>query len=111
MYIHFTPIIQGALVIAYITLSLWIVLIRLRKIHKLNIRDASLTSEELDDYAKKIALEHSVSMKKSILNWPVPRMNDNYDFILSVYKGLNDDIKKSALSMPPRSGCLIISIS
>jgi len=94
MYIHFTPIIQGALVIAYITLSLWIVLIRLRKIHKLNIRDASLTSEELDDYAKKIALEHSVSMKKSLLNWPVPRMNDNYDFILSVYKGLNDDIQK-----------------
>jgi len=82
------------LVITCIALSLWIVLIRLRKIRKLNIHDASLTSEELDDHAKKIALEHSVSPKKSLLNWPVPRMNDNYDFILSVYKGLNEDIQK-----------------
>lgn len=94
MYIHLIPIIQGMVAIAFIALLLWIVLMRLRRIRKLNIRDASLTSEELDDYAKKIALEHSVSMKKSLLNWPVPRMNDNYDFILSIYKGLNEDIQK-----------------
>ena len=94
MYLYFTPIIQAALVIACIALSLWIVLIRLKKIHKLKIHDASLTSEELDGHAKKIALEHTVSRKKSLSNWPVPRMNDNYDFILSVYKSLNEDLQK-----------------
>jgi len=94
MYIHLTPIIQGALTIACIALLLWIILMMLSKTRRLNVRDASLTSEELDDHAKKIALEHSVSRKKSLINWPIPRMNDSYDFILSVYKELGEDIQK-----------------
>jgi len=94
MYKNLLPIFQGGLIIAGISLLLWTILIWLRKTHKLNMRDASLTSEELDDHAKRIALEHSISKKKSLLNWPVPRLNDNYDFILSVYKGLNEDIQK-----------------
>ena len=94
MYKNLLPIFQGGLIIAGISLLLWTILIWLRKTHKLNMRDASLTSEELDDHAKRIALEHSISRKKSLLNWPVPRLNDNYDFILSVYKGLNEDIQK-----------------
>ena len=106
MYIHLIPVIQGSLVIACIVLALWIVLIRLGKIRKLNIRDASLTSEELDVHAKKISLEHSVSKKKILLNWPVPRMNDNYDFILSVYKGLGEDIEKKR-TVPPSAEWLL----
>ena len=91
---HFTPILQGTLMISGIALLLWFALLWLRKAHKFNTRDASLTSEELDDHAKKIALEHSVSRKKNLLNWPVPRLNSNYDYILSTYRGLNEDLQK-----------------
>ena len=94
MYIYLAPIMQGALIIAIIALLLWITLFRLSKIRRLNIHNASLTSEELDDHAKKTALEHSISKKKSLLNWPVPQMNENFVFISSVYKGLNEDIQK-----------------
>src|SRR5659263_279079 len=87
-------LIEGAVLIACIGLFLWVILIKLRNERKLNMRDASLSSEELENHAKKTAIEHSVSSRRSFLNWPVPRMNDNYDFILSVYKGLNEDIQK-----------------
>ena len=91
---YFTPIVQGALMVAGIALLLWFVLARLEKVHAFNTRDASLTSEELDDHARKTALEHSVSRKKNLLNWPVPRLNGNYDYILSTYRQLNEDLQK-----------------
>ena len=69
-------------------------LVRARNNRKINIRYASLTVEELEDHARRMALEHYVSPKRNILNWPIPRMNDNYNFIISVYKSLNEDIKQ-----------------
>jgi len=53
---------------------------------QLKVQDASLTFDELEAYAKEIAIEHSVSGKKSMFSWPIPRMNDNYRYIMSVYK-------------------------
>lgn len=100
MSIQLLPIFQGLLIIACVALLLWVILKRLKKTSKPNIRDVFLTSEELDDHAKKIALEHTVSKKKLLINWPVPRMNDNYYFILSVYKRLNEDIQKKSAVTP-----------
>jgi len=94
MFIYFAPLIQGALMVSAIALLLWLTLFWLGRTHRFNTRDALLTSEELDDHAKKIALEHSVSRKKNLLNWPVPRLNGNYDFILSTYKAINEDLQK-----------------
>lgn len=94
MYEYFTPLIQGALMVSAIALLLWFALFGIGRTHRFNTRDAFLTSEELDDHAKKIALGHSVSRKKNLLNWPVPRLNSNYDYILSTYRGLNEDLQK-----------------
>jgi len=94
MHVYLRLLIEGAVLIACIILFLWVILIKSKNNYKLNIRDASLSSEELEDHARKTAIEHSVFSRQNFLNWPVPRMNDNYDFILSVYKGLNEDIQK-----------------
>src|SRR5674476_575841 len=103
MNVNLRLLIEGAVLIASIVLFLWIILIKSRNDRKLNMRDALLSSEELEDHAKKNAIEHSVSSKQNFLNWPVPRMNDNYDFILSVYKGMNEDIRKK-IHRPSCSG-------
>lgn len=86
--------------LAVISVSIWIALRRSRSDRRLHLRDASLSNEELEDHAKKIALVHTVSNRANILNWPVPRMNENYDFILAVYKGLNEDVHKKR-TVPP----------
>jgi cyclic beta-1,2-glucan synthetase len=94
MNIYLRYLIEVPVLIVGIGLFVWLFILKSRNDRKINMRDASLTSEELEDHAKKTALEHSVSNKQNFLNWPVPRMNDNYEFILSVYKGLNEDIQK-----------------
>jgi len=88
------------LLITFIVLFLWIVLYRTRNNRKLNMRDASLTSEELEDHARENAQEHAVTQKRNILNWPVPRLNNNYDFILAAYKRLNEDIQDKNIILP-----------
>lgn len=94
MDVYVSLFIEGAALISFIVLALWVILIRSRDNRKLNMRDASLSSEELEAHAKETAIEHTVSGKQDASNWPLPRMNDNYDFILSVYKELNEDIQK-----------------
>ncbi len=86
--------IEGAVLIVLLGLLAWIILSKSRNDRRLNMRDASLSNEELEDHAKKIAIEHSVSNRQNFLNWPLPRMNDNYEYILSVYRELNEDIQK-----------------
>ena len=63
-------------------------------------------NEELVEHGKKVAIEHSVSKKKNFLNWPVPRMNENYNYIKSVYKDLNDDVQKKG-TVPPAAEWLL----
>lgn len=96
MHVYIRLLIEGAIILAGFVFILWVVLIKSRNDRKLNLRDSSLSSEELEDHAKKVAITHSVSSKKNLLNWPVPRMNENYEFIRTVYKGLNEDIQNKA---------------
>ena len=88
-YINYLYLIGPALLVF---LLIWVALRRMQKNRNINIREASLTVEELEEHARNIALEHSVSSKKNILNWPLTRMNDSYSFIRQVYEELNMDI-------------------
>jgi len=106
MDVYLRLFIEGLVLIACIVLILWIFLIKSRNGRKLNMREVLLSSEELESHAKRIAIEHSVSDKQNFLNWPVPRMNENYEFIRSVYKELNEDIQKK-YTIPPAAEWLL----
>ncbi len=79
---------------------LFFVLIRMQKNRNIQIRRASLSEEVLEDHARTIAREHAISSKFNRKNWPLFRMNDNYNDILSVCKSLNEDITQKR-SVPP----------
>lgn len=85
---------------------LWFALARLRRHKNITIRNASLTVEELEDHARRMAIEHAVSSKINILNWPLSRMNESYGYILSVYKSLNEDIINKR-AVPPAAEWLL----
>lgn len=70
------------------------------KDEKIKIRDASLSNDELEVHAREMAYDHAVSKKLNLFNWPVPRMNENYKYILSVYKALNEDMQKGIGTTP-----------
>ncbi|GAU79536.1 GH36-type glycosyl hydrolase domain-containing protein [Fusibacter sp. 3D3] len=93
-------------IFAVVILSVIMLFLRLRKNRDLNIRYASLTVEELEKRAKRMAQDHAVSVKRNVLNWPMTRMNDNYDLILSLYKSLNDDVNQKK-SVPPAAEWLL----
>lgn len=92
-YQFLKPIFLIALVSVCIFGILFIV-VKIIKNRNISMRHAALTVDELENHARRMALEHFVSQKRNILNWPIPRMNDNYSFILSVYKSLNEDIQQ-----------------
>ena len=99
-------LIEGTVLIGCTLLLLWIFLMKAGKSPRLNMRDASLSSEELEGHAKKIAIEHAVSIKKRSLKSPIIRMNENYKFILNVYQDLSEDLQKKA-AIPPASEWLL----
>lgn len=77
----------------------WLIYLK-SKDEKIKIRDASLTCDELEAHAREIAYDHAVSKKLNLFNWPVPRLNENYRYILSVYKSLNEDMQKAIGTTP-----------
>ena len=93
------PLFEFAMLIFTLLLIAFAV-IRLRKSRKINMLNASLTVEELEVHAKRAALTHTVTSRKNTRNWPINRVNDNYDFIKSLYKDLNDDIRHKR-AVPP----------
>ncbi len=93
MNLYISLIIEALVFFILITVLLWIILVRSRSQRIWNPRDSSMTHEELAILAKKTAISHSVSNKKTLLNWPLPRMNDNYDYIYSIYRELNNDLE------------------
>lgn len=93
-------------IFAVILLSVIVFFLRFKKNRDLNIRYASLTVEELEKRAKRMAQDHTVSVKRNVLNWPITRMNDNYDLILSLYKSLNEDVNQKR-SIPPAAEWLL----
>lgn len=103
----YLQILMGAAVlIGLVVILLLLILNNSRNSRKLNLRDASLTSEELEEHARENAREHAVSRKRNVLNWPVPRMNNNYEFILSLYKRLNEDVQRKK-AVPPAAEWLL----
>ena len=55
----------------------------------------NFTQEEIESYAKRIAMIYSVPKRINLFNWPLKRMNDNYSYIKTVYKELNEDIHRN----------------
>lgn len=68
-------------------------IIKIRKSRKINMLNTSLTVEELELHAKRAAISHAVISQKNTWNWPINRVNDNYDFIKTLYNDLNEDIR------------------
>ena len=79
--------------------TFWLILLKSKE-EKIKIRDASLNADELEAHAREIAYDHAVSKKLNLFNWPVPRMNENYRYILSIYKSLNEDMQKGIGTTP-----------
>lgn len=79
---------------------LWLLFSKTKDRQLIKIRDASLTCDELEVHAREIAFDHSVSKNMNIFTWPVPRMNENYRYIMSVYKELNEDVQKGIGTTP-----------
>ncbi|MDD2190083.1 MAG: glucoamylase family protein [Eubacteriales bacterium] len=70
------------------------------------IFDVPLPGEILEDHARITSLKHTVSSKIHFKNRPLTRMNDNYNFIQTVCKSLNDDaLQKQAV--PPAAEWLL----
>jgi cyclic beta-1,2-glucan synthetase len=82
------------LAVTGILFSLWLVYREIRKNRKAEIFNELLTVEELESHAKQSAMEHDIADNPNPLGFPLERMNGNYDFILGVYKSLNDDISR-----------------
>lgn len=86
----FLGVLLSALVFALITLSM----LNRNNHRKFNMHEAFLSGDKLEDHAVKTALDHNVSNQGKSRSWPIPRMNDNFEYILSVYVDLNEEIQK-----------------
>lgn len=73
---------------------------REKRILNIKIHDASLTSEELEEHVKQMAFDQGNVKRSNVVNWPIPRMNDNYRFIMYVYKSLNLDVRNMHKTSP-----------
>ena len=81
--------------VACLILMLWFILKRSSiSFHAIKIHRQPVPFDQMEEHVIKLAGEHFVSNKKSIVSWPLPRMDDNYHSILSIYTQLNDDIKE-----------------
>ena len=98
-------IVEAMVVLGLVALVI-LEIIRVRKRRMVKIRNASLTVEELENQAKRMSMEHSISIQPDKLNWPLKRMNDNYNVILSVYKALNRDAALKR-AVPPAAEWLL----
>jgi len=58
------------------------------------IKDVLLNPDQLANHAKEIARSHSVSEKKKSAKLLLSRLDNNFKTISSVYKSLNEDVRK-----------------
>ncbi|WHH60301.1 glucoamylase family protein [Petroclostridium sp. X23] len=65
-----------------------------------DIQDALLNPEELEQHAREIARNHTVTQNSISVTWLITRMNDNFTLITSAYKKLNDDLKDNKTVAP-----------
>ncbi|HWQ79900.1 MAG TPA: glucoamylase family protein [Anaerovoracaceae bacterium] len=78
----------------------------MQKNRNILVNGASLSEEVLEDHARTIAREHSISLKYNTAGWPMLRMNDNYSTILSVCNSLNEDVAQKR-TVPPAAEWLL----
>lgn len=97
---------QSIGLLIFVCLLLWIILVRSRTNRKMHLRDASLVGGELEEHAKKTALGHAITLRQTRSIWPVPKMDSNYERIQTIYKGLNEDIRKKK-PVPPAAEWLL----
>ena len=64
------------------------------------VREAILNAEDLQRHAEDVAIYHTVSGKAKSSRRVLPRMEDNYKFIIKTYKELNDDVKQKKVVVP-----------
>lgn len=99
MFYYVSAILAAFICVISVRIS-WTYTSKYRHRRAIKTHDALLTGEELEEYARKTAFDHTVSHKATPFYWPIPKMNDNYKFIFSVYKKLNEDIQKQRSTSP-----------
>ncbi len=80
--------------------------LRIRKNRDLNVRFSTSSVEELEKRAKRMAQDHTITVKPNVLKWPITQMNENYEVILSLYKDLNEDVSLKR-AIPPAAEWLL----
>ncbi len=65
----------------------------MKKNKELNIRGALLDKNQLGIYIEKIAADHNISNNSNKNTFPIPKLLNDYKFILETYKLLNRHIK------------------
>ena len=87
-------------VIAFSFFWIWLLLFKVRDKRYVMMHGAALSNDELEEHARGMAYGHAVQRRSNLINWPIPEMNENYRFILSVYKELNDDVQMGISTTP-----------
>ncbi|WP_236617245.1 GH36-type glycosyl hydrolase domain-containing protein [Thermoanaerobacter kivui] len=77
-------------------------LVHISKNYRLNredmvrdFNDVILNSEEMEKHAAEIAQNHNIMKRTKLSYLLIPRMNRNYNYIKSVYRSLNSDLKEN----------------
>lgn len=93
-------------IVLALVLAVTLIYFRLRKSRSIRILNASLTVEELELRAKRTAIDHVLTSKRVLLNWPVTRVNESYKKILDLYTELNDNLNHKR-AVPPAAEWLL----
>lgn len=87
-------------ILSGIIIYLLILLFTRRADYCIEVRDTTLSAEELQKHAMEIARSHPVGKSAKSLHWLVRRLNENYGVISGIYKAMNTDIKESFPTAP-----------
>ena len=63
------------------------------KYKKLNIKGVLLSTNQLEEHLKKIAIEHTLKNYSEKQTYPIQRLKLNFNYITTVYKMLQDHIR------------------
>jgi len=64
-----------------------------KKENRLNIRGALLDTNQLKDYLEKIASDHIIQKESDKNTYPIPRLEENFQYITATYELLNSNLK------------------
>ena len=99
-------IIEGVVLITYILTDLWIILVKFEGSLKLSQEGVEISSEELEGNKKMNGIRRFFYNQKKYLHGPISRLNENYKYILMVYKKFNEEISKK-YALPAASEWLL----